>query len=203
MTKFYTALIATLLVTGASLSSLSSAYAANDLQEKAEEILESEPGAKQVTVREEIAPIKREGTKVIDFMTFDIDGDGALSRDEVGEKLFEIFDRDGNEVIDNIEMKKPSLLTFTTMNKKTTEIIEYYSDDTPQKTKVTQEEFLRKSHLGKFDKGDDGLSPLDFLGTTFYRVNVKNDGVIDLYEFKRAYAKSVKPLHEEDFNYND
>lgn len=174
----------------------------DDLQQKAEQILESEPGAEKVIVREEVAPRDLPNSEAIDFMSFDLNGDGILSKDEVGEKLFKIFDRDGNEVIDNIEMKQPSLLTFTPMTKKTIEIIDYGDSAALQKRVVSEEEFLERTQLGKFDKDADGLSPLDFLGQRFNRVNVKRDSVIDLYEFKRAYAESVKPLHEEQFRYN-
>ncbi len=200
MNKFCIALIATLMLSGASLSF---AQTEDVLQQKAEQILRSEPGAKKVTVREEVAPRNAPNDKAINFMAFDLNGDGVLSRDEVGEKLYEIFDRDGNEVIDNIEMKKPTLLVFTPMTKKTIEIIDYHSGDKPQKNNVSEEAFLQKSQLSKFDESKDGLSPLDFLGMPFNQVNVKRDGVIDLYEFKRAYAAIVKPKHEESFNYNN
>lgn len=177
------------------------AYASDRLQEKANEILQSEPGATQVTVKEEVAPIPTD-KDVVNFMDFDLNRDGTLSRDEVGEKLYKIFDRDGNEVIDNIEMKRRSIMVFTPMSKKTIEIIDYQSAAKPEKRIVTEEEFLEASQLIKFDKDKDGLSPLDFLGMPFNQVDVHTDKVIDLYEWKRAYAKSVKPLHEEQFYYN-
>jgi Ca2+-binding EF-hand superfamily protein len=176
-------------------------HADDELQQKAEQILRSEPGARQVTVKEEVTPKDVIKGRSVDFMSFDIDGDGTLSRDEVGEKLFQFFDRDGNQVIDNIEMEKPSIFVFTPMTKKTIEIVDYATGQ-EAKTSMTEEEFLQKSQLAKFDQDEDGLSPLDFLGVPFNKVNVKKDGVIDLYEFKRAYAASVRPRHEESFNYN-
>ena len=182
---------------------LPQAQAQDALQKKAEDVLRSEPLAKQVTVREEVSPQNTEGKDIVDFMSFDLDGDGVLSQDEVGEKLFTIFDRDGNHVIDNIEMRRPSLVAFTPMRKKTIEIIDYGSDTGPQKRVVSEEDFLEKTQLGKFDPDGDGLSPLDFLGVPFNQINVRRDAVIDLYEFKRAYAAVVKPKHEEDFNYNE
>ncbi len=181
---------------------LSNAHADSDrLQEKANKILQSEPGATQVIVKEEVAPATTD-KDVVNFMDFDLNKDGVLSRDEVGEKLYKIFDRDGNEVIDNIEMKKRSVMVFTPMTKKTIEIIDYEYSPQPEKRTVTEEEFLEASQLIKFDKDKDGLSPLDFLGMSFNRVDVHTDKVIDLYEWKRAYAASVKPLHEEQFSYN-
>lgn len=200
MTKKYMTLIAAVIMSAAVPSHV---YAKDDLQLKAEEILRSEPGANKVTIREEVGSEDRPNKKSINFMSFDLNGDGILARDEVGEKLFQIFDRDGNEVIDNKEMKRSSLLVFTPMKKKTVAIIDYSSSDTPQKTTVSEEDFLQKSQLAQFDKDEDGLSPLDFLGVSFNKVDVREDGVIDLYEFKRSYATSVKPKHEENFNYNE
>lgn len=173
------------------------------LQEEAEDVLESEPGAKEVTVRVEVAPKNPPSENAIDFDGFDLNGDGVLDRDEVGEKLFQVFDRDGNHVIDNIEMKKPSLIVFTHMEKRKIQIIDYHTEAKPTKRNVTHQEFLQASKLSRFDKNEDGLSPLDFLGMPFNRVNVKDDMVIDLYEWKRAYAESVKPLHMENFHYNN
>lgn len=195
------------VLTIALLSSSSMAYAGNidgdALQKEAEEILKTEPGAKEVTIKVDVVPKEVAGDIVIDFQSFDLNGDGVIARDEVGEKLFEIFDRDGNHVIDNVEMKKPSLIVFTPMEKTTVEVINYHQEDKPIKTTVTHEEFLHASRLSHFDKNADGLSPLDFLGIPFNQLNVKDDAVIDLYEWKRAYAQSVTPLHMEDFNYNN
>jgi hypothetical protein len=173
------------------------------LQEEAEKILKSEPDAKKVTVKVEVAPKNPPNENSINFDGFDLNGDGVLARDEVGEKLFQVFDRDRNHVIDNIEMKKPSLIVFTHMEKTKIEIIDYQAETKPTKQNVSHQEFLQASKLSRFDKNEDGLSPLDFLEMPFNQVNVKDDAVIDMYEWKRAYAQSVKPLHMENFHYNN
>ncbi len=174
----------------------------DEMKNKLDSISRAEPDAKKVTVRVEVAPKPRGTNNVVNFMDFDLNKDGALSHDEVGESLFYIFDRDGNEVIDNIEMKRIGVLAFSPMEKKTIAIVDYRVADKPTKTTVTEEEFMKASNLNKFDENGDGLTPLDFLGMTFNRVNVKRDNVIDMYEWKRAYADSVRPRHEEPFNYN-
>jgi len=185
-----------------SLASAQQKVDADMVQMRAETVLKAEDGAKEVNVRVEIDEDEMAKKRAINLSEFDINNDGILSRDEVGETMFRIFDRDGNMVIDNIEMKKVGFMTFTPMKKKTIETVDYFAADKEQKRTVTEEEFMETSRLIKFDKDKDGLTPLDFLGTTFYRVNVKKDGVIDLEEWKRAYAQSVRPLHEESFNYN-
>ena len=194
------------------LGVLASGFAANasetptineaELKQHATQVLQSEPGARQVTTKVEIEPVPMEDKKSVRFMDFDMNGDGSLSQDEVGEMLFSIFDRDGNRVIDNVEMEKVGVLSFTPMVKKTVDMVSYDSNGTPEKVTVTEEEFMKRSQLIKFDKEEDGLTPLDFLGMPFNKVNVRDDGVIDMYEWQRAYAAIIKPLHEENFNYN-
>lgn len=174
----------------------------DELQSRAERLLQNEQGASKATVRFEVSPQNEPSKTTINFMDFDLNGDGALTHSEIGERLFKMFDTDGNQVIDNIEMKRVGILAFTPMTRKTIEIVEYAEDGTPTKTNISEEEFMEKSNLSKFDKDADGLTPLDFLGQPFNKVNVKRDGVIDLYEWKRAYADSVKPKHQEQFNYN-
>lgn len=196
--------ILTIGMCGFSLSVTAKDTALGDkLQIQAEQLLESEPDAKQVKVRVEVEPKIQSNKRTINFMDFDLNNDGVLARDEVGEKLFYIFDKDRNHLIDNIEMKKIGILVFTPMKKKTIEVIDYNSADKSQKVSVNEEEFLEKSQLSKFDQGEDGLSPLDFLGMTFNKVDVRSDHMIDLYEWKRAYAASVRPRHMEAYSYNN
>lgn len=176
----------------------------SELQQELDSIMQTEQDVKKASVRIEIAPKDISDLKGIDFSEFDINKDGVFERDEVGEKLFTVFDRDKNGVIDNLEMKKVSLKIKTPMEKKTIAVIDYRIPGKEQATRVSQEEFLQESKLAKFDKEGDGLSPLDFLEMPFNQVNVNDhDSVIDLYEWKRAYAATVKPLHMESFNYNN
>ena len=172
------------------------------LKQQADAILQSDPAIKQVTLRVEVKPVTPPNTNVINFADLDLNGDGILARDEVGERLFRVFDTDNNQVIDNLEMTHPQLIVLTPMEKKTIEIIDYQAANFSTKEVVSTEDFLYQSKLAQFDKDKDGLSALDFLGKPFNQVNVRKDSVIDLYEFKRAYAEAVRPLHMEDYNYN-
>lgn len=174
----------------------------DELQYKADSILKTEPHAKKVKVRVEVEPKRIPNTTEVDFMDFDYNHDGILEQAEVGEKLFWLFDRDGNEVIDNHEMEMQSVLTIIPMERKTIEVVDYDGVVPGEKTKITTEEFLEQSNLMRFDKHKDGLTPLDFLDMSFYEVDVKDDAVIDMEEWQRAYAESVRPAHMEDYNYN-
>ena len=51
------------------------------------------------------------------FSKFDLNNDGLYGKSEVGERLFYAFDLDGNQVIDNIEWDKKTVLTVTPMEK--------------------------------------------------------------------------------------
>lgn len=175
-----------------------------EIQQKLDYIMKTEDDVEKANVRIEVEPKNVENRKGIDFSEFDTNKDGVFEKEEVGEKLFTVFDRDKNGVIDNREMKKVGLKVYSTMSKRTIETIDYHSPDKEQVKRVSEEEFIQASNLIKFDQNEDGLSPLDFLGMSFNQVNVNNhDSVIDLYEWKRAYAQTVRPLHMESFHYND
>ena len=175
-----------------------------EIEQRLDTIMKTEEGVDKASVRIEVAPKGAINQNSIDFSDLDLNKDGIFARDEVGEKLFTIFDRDGNGVIDNIEMKRISLKVRAPMEKTTIETIDYRTPGKEQTTRISHEEFLKESKLARFDKEKDGLSPLDFLEMSFYQVNVnRTDGVIDLYEWKRAYAESVKPMHMESFIYNN
>lgn len=141
------------------------------------------------------------GMNRVNFMDFDLNQDGVLSQSEVGEKLYRLFDLDGNQVIDNKEMETISVLTIIPMEKETIEV-ENYPLTGEEKVSISTEEFMKTSKLIAYDKQKDGLTPLDFLGKKFNQVDVKNDKVIDLEEWKRAYEELTKKPHEESFRYN-
>lgn len=214
--KLNTLILTTAISTLLTLGTLPSLYAADntksdyadqidhEIQNKLDTLMKSEQGLKNAKVRIEVTPKNEKKSKnTLNLSDFDINKDGILDRDEIGEKLFTLFDRDRNHVIDNREMKKVGILAFTPMKKKTISVINYHGEGIPSKTDVTEEEFMQASRLSRFDQDADGLTPLDFLGIPFNKVNVKRDGVIDMQEWKRAYASSVRPKHEEQFNYND
>ncbi len=204
MSSFTKTLALAILIGSVSISSAIAQSAVDEtvLKQRVETIIATNPDVQKATVEVKVEATQKPEGRSIDLNNLDINNDGNLSREEVGTRLFEVFDRDGNMVIDNIEMNMPSLIVFVPMKKETVETVTFFDDNRTAKTDVSVEDFLFASNLGKFDKDRDGLSPLDFLGMSFNKVNVKRDTVIDLYEFQRAYAKTVRPLHQENFFYN-
>lgn len=194
--KYFISLCLTAILLGALPAQAEDA----SMQDTPQPELVTVPGA---IVTEKVAVSPEVNINAIPFMDFDLNKDGILSRDEVGEKLFRLFDRDGNEVIDNREMKMVGVMTFIPMEKETVRIVDYNAPGIDDDVTVTHQNFLEQSNLIKFDQDKDGLTPLDFIGKPFNQINIKKDSVIDLEEWKRAYASLVRPLHEEQFFYNN
>lgn len=144
------------------------------------------------------------GPVVIDFRIFDTNQDNTLTMLEVGEKLFYTFDKDGNQLIDNIEWDRPMVLTFAPMEQRTFQFIDYNSDGITDRTTTTQQVFLQQTGLSRFDDRADGLSAKDFLETPFKKADRDWSGQIDIREWKEAYFAVLKPLPQNDtFRYND
>jgi len=149
-----------------------------------------------------VEPQQLENANMIDMSAFDIDHNYILSMSEVGEKLFEIFDRDGNEIIDNLEFAQNSLLTIAPMEKETLTYIDYAPTGSVDEMTFTREEFMKTSQLVRFANDYDGLSPEEFLDKPFLALDDNDDKAVDLQEWKEAYASLVKYPHEEAERYN-
>ncbi len=137
-----------------------------------------------------------------DFASFDLNRDNILSMVEVGEKLFYIFDTDGNQVIDNIEFTRSQVMTIIPMEKQTFTFVDVDSDGVAEQQAYNYETFLQQSRLMRFDKDMDGLSPADFIGATMLKLDIDKSGVIELTEWKKAYIDSVIPPVAEQVRYN-
>jgi len=139
----------------------------------------------------------------IDFATLDHNNDGIITADEIGETLFYIFDRDGNEVIDNIEYNTPSVLTVIPTEQITTVRYDLDGDGIANVIEYSYETFLRESQLARFDQTGDGLTPREFIGLDFRTLDRNNSGVIELNEWREAYTVSLRPEVARQERYND
>lgn len=142
------------------------------------------------------------GDVLMNFQQFDLNGNGILSMPEVGEKLFYIFDTDGNEVIDNIEFNRDRVVTITPMEKITVKMVDIDSDGVSEASNYTYETFNQSSGLARFDGDLDGLSPADFIDTSFLALDTDSSKAIELDEWKKAYISSRAPLSADQDGYN-
>ena len=156
----------------------------------------------KTTVKTVVAPAPVASVKAVNFMAFDHNQDGILSMEEVGEKLFFIFDRDGNEVIDNIEFDTNSMMTVTPMKKETITMVDIYADGDIEQTTYTYENFMQESQLIRFAKDHNGLSPREFINASFLQLDDNKDKTIDLQEWKEAYIAMTIPAVAEQERYN-
>lgn len=138
----------------------------------------------------------------VNFIEFDTNKDGSLSRREIGEKLFYIFDTDGNEVIDNIEYSKARVITLIPMEKQEITSVDFNDDGIPDDSTFNQEEFMRQSLLYKFDTNKDGLSAKDFLGQVYWELDDNKDKMVEIKEFEAAYIESTQPSAANPNRYN-
>lgn len=159
----------------------------------------AETVVKDVYTTQEAMP----SVKQVNFSEFDLNKDGKLNRYEVGEKLFYIFDTDGNEVIDNIEYNRPMVLTIIPMKKQEIIAIDFDDDGIADTAKYDQESFLKQSMLARFDKDMDGLSAKDFLNRVYWQLDDNKDKTVDIKEFKEAYIAVTSPSAANKNRYNN
>lgn len=140
--------------------------------------------------------------KRVDFMSFDINHDGVLSMREVGDVLFDAFDKDGNGAIDNKEYDEASVYTVIPMEATKLTFTDYDGDGVDEKVSMTREEFLDRSNLMRFDKDMDGLSPRDFMGSEVKAMDINHNNLIEKDEWEREYAAKVQPKVNLSKRYN-
>lgn len=138
----------------------------------------------------------------IDFMSFDLNHDSKLSMSEVGDVLFDAFDRDNNGAIDNIEYDKASVSTVISMEVTTLTFIDFDDDGVSDTSTISKDEFLKRSNLMRFDKDKDGLTPRDFMGSEVKAMDINHNNLIEKDEWQRQYALKVKPKVSISKRYN-
>ena len=149
-----------------------------------------------------VEPQPTTNTLKIDFSEFDINHDGLYAKSEVGEKLFYLFDVDGNEVIDNNEWTMKKLYTIVPMQKETYRFVDYNDDGYTDLSTYTIETFYEESGLARFDTDKDGLSAKEFIGVGFQKLDDNDNNIIELGEWKEAYTISFAPEAGEQERFN-
>lgn len=143
-----------------------------------------------------------ENIQKVNFQEFDLNNDQVLSMEEVGEKLFYLFDQDGNEVIDNIEFDNKTVMTIIPMEKETYTYVDWGNDGTTDVASVEYEVFFKQSDLMRFDKNMNGLSPEEFIEESFISLDDNDDKTITVDEWKEAYEQSTRPESAQQEIYN-
>ena len=150
-------------------------------------------------------PVIMPDTDMINMTQFDLNKDGILSMHEVGARLFFVFDRDGNEIIDNMEFDRNSFMTIVPVEKETMTYVDVYrdGDKVESKTTYTTEDFMKQSQLIRFAGDTDGLSPREFIDQSFLKTDINDDKAIRMEEWQEAYALLVKDMHLQPGIYNN
>lgn len=138
----------------------------------------------------------------VNFASLDINKNGTLSMPEVGERLFYIFDADGNEVIDNVEFNQNRVITIAPMEKHTLKMVDFESDGNVEVSSYTYETFSKASGLTRFDEDRDGLSASEFINTSMLKLDTDDSKSIELDEWKKAYIASRAPKSADQDGYN-
>lgn len=160
--------------------------------------------ATSTTVQESVTATTTEPTiRTLTLAEFDQNNDFRLDMEEVGKELFYIFDKDGNEVIDNIEYDNNAVLTVRPVEVEKYTFIDINSDGTVEATNYSYETMYQESGLALFDEDKDGLSPADFLEQSFLEVDDNKDKTIDLQEFSEVYIATRRPASAEQERYQN
>lgn len=158
--------------------------------------------AETVTTQTYVKPANMPHLKEVDFTVFDINRDGIFTMAEVGERLFQSFDKDSNGYIDNMEWDHKAVMTITPMKKETFKYVDYDDDGLVERSTYTYETFYTASGLTRFDANANGLSAKEFIDTGYRKLDSDDDNLISLHEWKEAYLDERRTQDEPE-NYNN
>jgi len=150
----------------------------------------AEVNSTTVTTTTYVQPVPLDGVTMINFSAFDLNKDGVYTKDEVGERLFRVFDTDGNHMIDNMEWSNRNVMTIQPMEAKTIRTIDYGSTGEIDHVSETYETFVKQSGLARFASSREGLSAADFTDIPFNVVDTGGNYMVELNEWKNAYNKA-------------
>lgn len=179
----------TLLLSAAAVTLMSGAALANDPATENPVVKKEET---KITTKTYTQVQDLPDVKEVKFSVFDTNNDGKYSMKEVGERLFESFDRDGNGNIDNIEWNTRSVMTITPIEQETFEFVDYGNDGITDVTTYSYNTFYEESGLMRFDDNKNGLSAKEFIKAEYQALDADQDNLISLKEWKAAYEDTYK-----------
>lgn len=142
------------------------------------------------------------GSRAIHFEDYDLDHDGQLTRAEAGEMLFRLYDTDGNQVIDDVEYQRPAVLTMSPMKRKTKTAVDDNGDGVADKEDVTEEDIRVSTMLSQYDTDSNGLSPLEFTGKAFNRIDINRTNVVEKKEWQGVYDERIDAKNRAEASLN-
>lgn len=151
-----------------------------------------------VTTTETILP----GHRTFTFTEFDVNRDTILSVNEVGEMLFNMYDLDGNEVLDNIEYEKRSVVTVVPVEKEILISYDFDNDGLADAVQRSEAQFMQETLLTLYDRNKDGLSPREFTGRDFMEADINNDRAVELKEWQGSYIAILDKKNKEEAQVN-
>lgn len=190
--RTFKALTATAAI--ACLSLGAAASAANVVKKKTvdgDKVVEETITEKTIVTETHERAVLPEGARVINFAEFDVNGDGILTREEIGVKLFHLFDNDGNHLLDNIEYTRNNIITILPIAKDVVIKYDLDGDGVPDKTEVSHTMIMEETMLSRFDADGQGLSPEKFTGRHFNIADINKDKFVDLEEWKASYNSTI------------
>lgn len=143
------------------------------------------------------------GVQKFDIKDFDSDHDGVITVEETGDHLFDLFDLNHDDILDNIEFTKRTILTVIPVKEETFTFRDFNSDGKVDASKYAYSTYIKKSGLYMFDEKKDGLSPDDFVNASFLEMDKNNSHVIEPAEWREAYIQSRLPESAKQYRYNN
>jgi hypothetical protein len=135
--------------------------------------------------------------------SYDMNNDGQVDMVEVSNRLFYQLDRDGNEVLDNVEWDQPHQIPAVPFETITITEVDLDGDGQKDTQSVDVDVFMKETGLNRFDNDGDGLSAREFTGKSVLEMDVDNSGVIELDEWQTAYLEMQTSLNANNEIYND
>lgn len=134
------------------------------------------------------------GSSVIDFSLLDHNRDGVISRREIGDQLFSIYDADHNDYLDNTEYRNIRTVTIRQPEQRFVRSIDLDDDGYADVTEYTYDNVANRTRLYHYQRETNGLSADQLLESPFDDIDVDDNASIARDEWYNAYMAQIAPL---------
>lgn len=133
-------------------------------------------------------------TRVIDFSLLDHNRDGVISRREIGDQLFSIYDADHNNILDNNEYQQIRSVSIRPTEQRFSRSIDLDDDGRADVTEYTYDAVANKTKLYHYQRETNGLSASQLLESPFTDIDTDRNATIARDEWYDAYMTQIAPL---------